>query len=132
VTSIPGPVWPVSSQTIFSGSSQSTVISSPQVGYVSGGCESACGPKCKVHKLCPLKKHKQHVIESSVVLPSGQGIVPSCEAPCKVKKECFLKAWLHHKSGCKLKGCKGCKTCAYCGEAPAIISSQTPMVSSQW
>jgi hypothetical protein len=132
VTSTPGLVWPVSSQTIFPGSSQSVVMSSAQGGYVSGGCEPTCGPKCKVHKLCPLKKHKQRVIESSVVLPSSQGIVSSCEAPCKVKKECFLKAWLHHKSDCKLKGCKGCKTCAYCGEAPAIVSAQTPLVSSQW
>lgn len=134
VISTPGPVMPLSSQDSFSGSSQSVVMSSPQGGYVSGGCEETCGGKCKVHKLCPLKKHKQKVMASSVVYPSGQGTVSSCEAsaPCKVKKECFLKKWLHHKAGCKTKGCKGCKSCAYCGEPAAIVSAQSPIVSPQW
>jgi hypothetical protein len=109
-------------------------VSSPQAGYVSGGCDVACGPKCKKHKLCPLKKHKHDVVDSSVVLPSAQSVVSSCEAtaPCKLKKPCFLKTWLHHKSGCKNKGCKGCKTCTYCGEPAMMVSAQGPMVSPQW
>src|SRR5262249_1391522 len=100
--------------------------------YVSGGCEATCGPKCKIHKLCPLKKHK-HVI-SSVVLPSAQSTISSCEAtaPCKVKKPCFLKTWLHHKASCKNKGCKGCNTCSYCGEPAMTVSAQGPIVSPQW
>jgi hypothetical protein len=108
-------------------------MSSSQGEYVSGGCgESTCGPKCKVHKLCPFKKHKA-VMASSVVMPSAQGTVSSCEAtaPCKVKKPCFLKTWLHHKGSCKLKGCKGCKTCSYCGETATMVSAQGPIVSPQ-
>ncbi len=138
VTSTPGPAWPVESSSVpssvigsFQSSGQSVVMPSAQGGYVSGGCESPCGAKCKIHKLCPLKKHKQ-MAAASVVMPSGQGSVSSCEATVPCKKECFLKKWLHHKSGCKLKGCKGCKSCAYCGEAPAMVSAQGPMVSSQW
>lgn len=130
LVSTPGPVMPASSQVTFSGSSQSIVMTSPQGSYVSGGCEESCGPKCKAHKLCPLKKHKQ-VAATSVVYPSGQGAVSSCDAvPCK--KECFLKKWLHHKAGCKTKGCKGCKSCAYCGEPAAMVSAQSPIVSPQW
>ena len=52
--------------------------------YVSGGCESSCGPKCKIHKLCPFKKHKA-VMASSVVMPSAQGTVSSCEAPRRAR-----------------------------------------------
>jgi hypothetical protein len=98
---------------------------------VSGGCDGSCGGKCKVHKLCPFKKHKQC---ACVVLPSAQCGVSSCEAPapCKVKKPCFLKTWLHHKSGCKNKGCKGCKSCSYCGEPAAVVSAPGPIVSSQF
>ena len=130
VVSSPGEVWPVTGPLTYAGSGQALVTTSSQAGYVSGGCETPCGPKCKKHKLCPLKKHKQY---SSVVYPSAQGVVSSCEAsaPCKVKKPCFLKTWLHHKSGCKSKRCKGCKSCAYCGEAPAMVSAQGPIVSSQ-
>ena len=130
IVSSPGPIWPEVSPITFSGSSQSLVMPSSQGGYVSGGCEEPCGPKCKKHKLCPFKKHKA----SAVVLPSAQGTVSSCEAtaPCKVKKPCFLKTWLHHKSGCKSKGCKGCKSCSYCGEPPVMVSAQEPMVSPQW
>jgi hypothetical protein len=133
VISTPGPLWPADGQTTFLGSSPSLVMSSSQGGYVSGGCESTCGPKCKIHKLCPLKKHKQ-VISSSVVLPSAQATISSCEAtaPCKVKKPCFLKTWLHHKASCKSKGCKGCKTCSYCGESPTMGAAQGPIVSPQW
>ncbi len=138
VTSTPGPAWPVETPSVESSylgsvqsSGQSVVMPSAQGGYVSGGCESPCGAKCKIHKLCPLKKHKQ-MVASTVVLPSGQGSVSSCEATVPCKKECFLKKWLHHKSSCKLKGCKGCKSCAYCGEAPSMVSAQGPMVSSQW
>jgi hypothetical protein len=75
-------------------------------------------------RFSPPKKHKQPNCESSVVMPSAQATVSSCEAPCKAKKECFLKAWLHYKAGCKNKKCKGCKPCAYCGEAPAMVSAQ--------
>ena len=130
VISSPGPVWPEVSPITFSGSSQSLIMPSSQGGYISGGCEEPCGPRCKTHKLCPFKKHKQ----STVVLPSAQGMVSSCEAtaPCKVKKPCFLKTWLHHKSGCKSKGCKGCKSCSYCGEPAPMVSAQEPMVSPQW
>ena len=134
VTSTPGPAWPIETPSVSSsviGSAQSVVMPSAQGGYVSGGCESPCGAKCKIHKLCPLKKHKQ-MVASTVVLPSGQGSVSSCEATVPCKKECFLKKWLHHKSSCKLKGCKGCKSCAYCGEAPSMVSAQGPIVSSQW
>lgn len=133
VISTPGPTMPLSGEVSYSGSGQSLVMSSPQGGYISGGCEEGCGAKCKIHKLCPLKKHKQ-AIASSAVYPSAQGMVSSCEAsaPCKVKKECFLKKWLHHKGGCKIKGCKGCKSCAYCGEPPVIVSAQSPLVSPQW
>jgi hypothetical protein len=119
------------SELSYSGSGQSIVMSSPQGGYISGGCEESCGAKCKIHKLCPLKKHKQ-MIASSAVYPSAQGTISSCEAPCKVKKECFLKKWLHHKSGCKTKGCKGCKSCAYCGEPATMVSAQSPIVSPQF
>ncbi len=126
VVSTPGPIWPAAGQAM--------VMTSSQSGYVSGGCDATCGPKCKKHKLCPLKKHKQQVVGSSVVLPSSQSIVSSCEAtaPCKVKKPCFLKTWLHHKSGCKNKGCKGCKSCTYCGEPATMVSAQGPIVSPQW
>jgi hypothetical protein len=130
VTSTPGPVWSTTGPVTFAGPSQAVVMTSPQAGYVSGGCESPCGPSCKKHKLCPLKKHKA----SAVVLPSAQSTVSSCEAPapCKVKKPCFLKTWLHHKSGCKSKGCKGCKSCSYCGEPAAIVSAQGQIASGQW
>jgi hypothetical protein len=110
-------------------------MTSSQAGYVAGGCEeSACGPQCKKHKVCPLKRHKQQVIASTVVLPSAQGLVSSCEspAPCKVKKPCFLKTWLHHKAGCKSKRCKGCKTCNYCGEPAVMVSAQGTLSSAQW
>ena len=131
VISTPGEVWPATGPLTYAGSGQALVTTSSQAGYVSGGCETPCGPKCKKHKICPLKMHKQY---SSVVYPSAQGVVSSCEspAPCKVKKPCFLKTWLHHKSGCKNKGCKGCKGCSYCGEPAAIVSAQGPMVSSQF
>ena len=112
------------------------VTTSAQASYVSGGCDEPCGAKCNLHKLCPFKKHKHKgmVVSdySPVVLPSAQGVVSSCGGTCKVKKPCFLKTWLHHKSGCKIKGCKGCKTCSYCGEPATIVSSQGPIVSGQW
>lgn len=130
VTSTPGPVWPASESSSFVSSGQGIVTTSPQSGYVSGGCDSGCGGKCKTHKLCPLKKHKQKAA-CATVLPSSQSVVSGCEAPCKVKKPCFLKTWLHHKSGCKSKGCKGCKTCNYCGETPAMVSEQG-LASSQY
>lgn len=143
ITSTPGPVWPTEAPSTFpaatfAGSGQSLVMSSPQGGYVSGGCDggctSSCAAPCKTHKLCPLKKRKQQVYASSVVLPSAQGVVSSCDAPapCKAKKSCFLKTWLHHKSGCKSRGCKGCKSCSYCGEPATMISEQAPIVSPQW
>jgi hypothetical protein len=135
VVSTPGPIWPVAGQVLSSGSSQAMVVSSPQAGYISSGCDATCGcsPKCKKHSLCPFKKHKQQVIASSVVLPSAQGIISSCEAtlPCKVKKPCFLKTWLHHKAGCKSKACKGCKSCTYCGEPAVVVSAQGPIISPQ-
>ncbi|MHB1559946.1 MAG: hypothetical protein ACYC61_21050 [Isosphaeraceae bacterium] len=130
VTSTPGPVWPDSESSSFVSSGQGIVTTSPQSGYVSTGCDSGCGGKCKTHKLCPLKKHKQRAVYDTV-LPSSQSVVSGCEAPCKVKKPCFLKTWLHHKSGCKSKGCKGCKSCTYCGEAPAMVSEQG-LASSQY
>lgn len=130
VTSTPGPVWPTSESSSFVSSGQGIVTTSPQSGYVSGGCESSCGPKCKTHKLCPFKKHKQRVVYENI-LPSSQSVVSGCEAPCKVKKPCFLKTWLHHKAGCKSKKCKGCKTCTYCGETPAMVSEQG-LASSQY
>ena len=136
VISTPGPVFPSEITPYSTGwpSGQSVVMDSPQGGYIAGGCETPCGPKCKKHKLCPFKKHKQTLVASSVVLPSGQGIVSGCEAtvPCKVKKPCFLKTWFHHKSGCKIRGCKGCKKCAYCGEPAVIVSGQGPIVSPQF
>jgi hypothetical protein len=135
VTSTPGPVWPLTSPTFFAGSSQSFITPAPQVEYISGGCDEPCGAKCKIHKLCPFKKHKQMIASSHyspVVLPSAQGVVSSCGSPCMVKKQCFLKAWLHHKQGCKLKGCKGCKKCDYCGEPAVMVSAQDSIVSPQW
>ncbi len=130
VTSTPGPVWPTPESSSFVSSGQGIVTTSPQSGYVSGGCESGCGGKCKTHKLCPFKKHKQKAAYTTV-LPSSQSVVSGCEAPCKVKKPCFLKTWLHHKSGCKSKGCKGCKRCTYCGETPVMVSEQG-LASSQY
>jgi hypothetical protein len=119
----------------MSGSSQAVVVTSSQGGYVSGGCDATCGcaPKCKKHILCPFKKHKHAMIASSVVLPSAQSIVSSCEAtaPCKIKKPCFLKTWLHHKAGCKNKACKGCNTCTYCGEPAVMVPAQGAIVSPQ-
>ncbi len=130
VTSTPGPAWPTTvTSSSFVGSGQEVITTSPQSSYDSGGCESSCGPKCKTHKLCPLKKHKQKAAYTTVYA-SAQGGVSSCEAPCKVKKDCFLKKWLHHKSGCKSKSCTGCKSCTYCGEPAAMVSEQG-MVSSQ-
>jgi hypothetical protein len=136
VTSVPGPVWPIASETTFAGSDQTWTTTSPQVTYAPGLCEGATGGKCKIHKLCPFKKHKQTVFASSqyAPTPSAQG-VSGCESTCnacKVKKPCFLKTWLHHKSGCKLKGCKGCKSCSYCGESPSYVSSQSVVSSQQW
>jgi hypothetical protein len=132
--STPAPTMPtVGEPVILSGSSQSLVTAAPQVGYVSGGCDVPCGGKCNIHNLCPFKKHKHLVAScSSVVLPSSQSVVSTCDAPCHVKKPCFLKTWLHHKAGCKLKGCKGCKTCISCGEPAVMVSSQGPIVSPQW
>jgi hypothetical protein len=126
VVSSSGPVWVADGPTTFSGSGQSLVMASAQAGYVSGGCETSCGPTCKVHKLCPFKKHKQQV------LASAQCGVSPCADTCKVKKPCFLKTWLHHKAGCKAKGCGGCKPCSYCGEPAAMVSAQGPIVSPQW
>jgi hypothetical protein len=121
------PTWSASQSTLM-GSGQTMVTTSAQAGVISSGCDQPCGKKCNlIHKLCPFKKHQQ---VSSVVYPSGQGLLSSCEGTCKVKKPCFLKTWLHHKSGCKLKGCKGCRSCAYCGEAPAIVSSSQEIVTS--
>jgi hypothetical protein len=136
VTSTPGPVWPIVSETTFAGSDQTWTATSPQMSYIPGGCEGAYGGKCKVHKLCPFKKHKQTVFASSQFspMPSAQG-VSGCESTCntcKVKKPCFLKTWLHHKSSCKLKGCKGCKSCSYCGEPASYVSSQSVVSSQQW
>lgn len=130
VTSTPGPDWPTPESSSFITSGQGIVTTSPQSSYISGGCDSGCGGKCKTHKLCPLKKHKQKAA-CTTVFPSSQSVVSGCEAPCKVKKPCFLKTWLHHKSGCKSKGCKGCKTCTYCGEAPTMVSEQG-LASSQY
>jgi hypothetical protein len=131
VVSSPGPVWVADGPITFSGSGQSPVMTSEQAGYVSGGCEAPCGPTCKVHKLCPFKKHKQQMI-ASPVFASAQCGVSSCEGTCKVKKPCFLKTWLHHKASCKVKSCRGCKPCSYCGEPAAIVSAQGPIVSPQW
>jgi hypothetical protein len=130
VVSTPGEVWPATGPLTYAGSAQALVATSSPSGYVPGGCEAPCGPKCKKHKLCPLKKHRQC---EAVVLPSAQSVVSSCEAtaPCKVKKPCFLKTWLHHKSGCRNKGCKGCKSCSYCGEPAPVVSVQGPIVSAQ-
>lgn len=135
VVSTPGPAWQTGmSETEWAGSTQSPIMTSMQGSYVSGGCDAGCGcgGKCKTHKLCPFKKHKQHAVTYSSVLPSAQGgIVSSCEGTCKVKKPCFLKTWLHHKSSCKIKGCKGCKKCIYCGEPAAYVSEQSYLVSPQ-
>ncbi len=136
LTSTPGPVWPIVSESTFAGSGQTWTTTSPQVSYAPGLCEGATGGKCKIHKLCPFKKHKQTVFASSQYspMPSGQG-VSGCETTCntcKVKKPCFLKTWLHHKSGCKLKSCKGCKSCSFCGESPSYVSSQSVVSSQQW
>ena len=77
VVSTPGPVWSTPVSTTYSGSVQSMVTTSAQGSYVGGGCDEPCGAKCKVHKLCPFKKHKQKGMivsdYSPVVLPSGTG-----------------------------------------------------------
>ena len=57
------------------GSVQSMVMTSAQGSYVGGGCDEPCGGKCKLHKLCPFKKHKQRAWSYRITRPS------SCRAP---------------------------------------------------
>ncbi len=118
-----------------SGSVQSMVMTSSQAGYVSAAATSPAAPSARSTSSARSRSTSSRVVVSDF-RPSccrvHRASSPPASGTCKVKKPCFLKTWLHHKSGCKIKGCKGCKTCSYCGEPATMVSSQGPIVSGQW
>ena len=103
---------------------------SSQGSYVSSGCTDVLRDALQGPQALPVQEAQASGVRLLAVRRPRES--PCESTPCKVKKPCFLKTWLHHKSGCKSKGCKGCKSCSYCGEPASMVSVQSPIVSSQF
>ena len=126
VTSSPGPVWPIAfgrprswaparaGHDVAAGELRRRVAAK---GRAAGSAR--CTSSARSRSTSRRCSHRRSIRPSSRA-PRASPCEGTC-GTCKVKKPCFLKTWLHHKSGCKVKGCKGCKPCSYCGEPPSYV-----------